>query len=135
MIVVGSKAFAFHGIHLPRPKDYVSDIDLIMDESEFAQCIDGGFFVSWETTKGNKILAYDRVRQKYEIELLKSSWRLGYKEDTISSRSSKYLFTMQHKMQGRLYSESSPPCSHCGPPKRHASYLPRHHRQFRLSPE
>lgn len=124
MIVIGSKAFEFHGIHLPRPKGYVSDIDLIMDEREFAHCQESGFLVSWETTKGNKILAYDKIRQKYEIELLKrgssSSW--SHEEDTIASRSSKLLHSMQHKMEGRVYSDmpiESPPCSHCGCPGDH----------------
>lgn len=119
MIVIGSKAFAFHGIHLPRPQGYVSDIDLIMDEREFDECRAKGFLVSWETTKGNKILAYDKICQKYEIELLKgnssSSW--SHEEDTIASRSSKFLHSMQHKMQGRLYSNTPAeplPCSHCG---------------------
>lgn len=118
MLLIGSKAFEYHGIHLPRPAGYVSDIDLIMDESEFADCLDKKFFISWQTVKPNKIFAYDSGHQKYEIDLVKYVRPFSGDVDTSSPPSNVLLHKMMHSYYEILFQQqyTSTACKHCGCP-------------------
>lgn len=72
MIIIGSKALAAHGIIIPRPDNYQSDIDLIVDENELNLLINE-VFSSWSFLyKSSKVKGKDVNGIIYELDILPS---------------------------------------------------------------
>lgn len=71
MIAIGSFALRqYNGLAFPRPEGHVSDIDLIMTDTEFNDMLNYGLFHEWYFQGHGKIRGISKHGTQYEIELL-----------------------------------------------------------------